>query len=206
MDDGLTNLTVITCRYLLYYKTSFLNISTSISIYHYISDSVRCISTQYHQYSVLSCFNFIHFPITYFLDYFSDYFSTGSVSSRVPSSTIQIRYNIPYKLSRVDLKHRIVQIIIYFRIIIFLTINIYLNIFKSISLLFLLFFLFFLFLSSFFFLPFFLLRPFFFDLTRPPKSLICTETVDIHTQVLTIQLLLRLYRYVLYGGSKNVRI
>ena len=36
-----------------------------------------------------------------------------SVSSRVPSSTIQIRYNIPYKLSRVDLKYRIVQIIIY---------------------------------------------------------------------------------------------
>ena len=52
--------------------------------------------------------------------YFFVYFFTGSVSSRVLRSTIQISYNIPYKLSRVYLKHRIVQIIIYFRIIIFL--------------------------------------------------------------------------------------
>ena len=58
MDDGSTNVTVITCRYLLYLYTSFLNIFTSISIYQYISDAVRCISTQYR---LLSCFNFIHF-------------------------------------------------------------------------------------------------------------------------------------------------
>ena len=98
-------------------------------------------------------------------------FLYGSVSSRVPSSTIQIRSNIPYKLSRVYLKHRIVQIIIYFRIIYFLTINIYLNIFKSISLLFLLFFFFSFFFPPFFPFLFFSSAPFSFAPTRLPQSL-----------------------------------